>query len=291
MNRKKSASIMWPGSNTRYNTPDYIVPVSKSMKVKEQIQTVVEWLDLPYNTRPQMISVHVPQMEEKSHKEKPDSPKMDEHIKEVDDAIGYLTKEIFSRNLDPHAHIVIVSDHGMVSTSKYKLIYIDDILPHHLLEYVKNASPSSVLHFRPNISSNVVQEIYQQLIHHTKTSHFKVYLRENMPIRYHYKHSDRISPIQAIPNIGYQFVTHSMEFNEGGDHEGYDNLADAMGSIFLARGPKVSKIYKPGTVLEPFVNVEVYGFMTELLNINAAPNNGTVGTKFPILYEPPFPPK
>lgn len=179
----------------------------------------------------------------------------------------------------------------MVSTSKYKLIYIDDILPHHLLEYVKNASPSSVLHFRPNISSNVVQEIYQQLIHHTKTSHFKVYLRENMPIRYHYKHSDRISPIQAIPNIGYQFVTHSMEFNEGGDHEGYDNLADAMGSIFLARGPKVSKIYKPGTVLEPFVNVEVYGFMTELLNINAAPNNGTVGTKFPILYEPPFPPK
>lgn len=44
---------------------------------------------------------------------------MDEHIKEVDDAIGYLTKEIFSRNLDPHAHIVIVNTLGFIYASLF----------------------------------------------------------------------------------------------------------------------------------------------------------------------------
>lgn len=73
-----------------------------------------------------------------------------------------------------------------------------------------------------------------------------------------------------------------------GDDIGYDNLADDMKTIFLAKGPKLNKIYKQGSILAPFVNVEVYGFMTELLNIDAAPNNGTIKTKFPVLYQPPL---
>ncbi|KAI9246538.1 alkaline-phosphatase-like protein [Sporodiniella umbellata] len=285
INRKKSASIMWPGTNTHHNTPDYVIPFNESMNVNEQLNAVLDWIDLPYSTRPHVITVRVPQ---RNYKESPDGLKADEYIKEIDEAIGYFFKELSIRNLDSHVNTIIAGDHGLEKTSREKLIYIDDILPKHLVKYVKNSVPSSLLDFQHNISPDIIQEIYQKLIGHTKTSHFKVYLKDQLPTRYHYSQSSRISPIQVIPSVGYQFTTHKMGFVEGGEYEGYDNLEDKMGAVFLAKGPKISKWYKPGTVLAPFLNVEVYGFMTELLNIDAAPNNGTMKGKLPILYEPPL---
>jgi hypothetical protein len=152
---------------------------------------------------------------------------------------------------------------------------------------VQNTSPSSMLRFQPELPKDVIQDIYQKLIHKTKNHHFSIYLKQDMPSRFHYRHSNRISPIQVIPDVGYIFTTHKMSSKEG-DDIGYDNLADDMKTIFLAKGPKLNKVYKQGSILAPFVNVEVYGFMTELLNIDAAPNNGTIKTKFPVLYQPPL---
>ncbi|KAG0744773.1 hypothetical protein G6F62_010205 [Rhizopus arrhizus] len=285
INRQRTASIMWPGSSTHYNTPDYVIASNDSMRMKQRMQVTVDWLDLPYNKRPQMITVYMPQLEQEGHRE--GSDKIDDYIKEVDAAIGYLTNELSIRNLNSHVHTVIVSDHGTVSTSQDKLIYIDDILPSYLLKYVQNTSPSSMLRFQPELPKDVIQDIYQKLIHKTKNHHFSIYLKQDMPSRFHYRHSNRISPIQVIPDVGYIFTTHKMSSKEG-DDIGYDNLADDMKTIFLAKGPKLNKIYKQGSILAPFVNVEVYGFMTELLNIDAAPNNGTIKTKFPVLYQPPL---
>ncbi|KAG1143819.1 hypothetical protein G6F37_006630 [Rhizopus arrhizus] len=286
--RQKTASIMWPGCNTHHDTPDYIIPFNNSMEMKEKMQATIDWLDLPYDKRPQMISVYIQQVDQEGHRGGPDSPKMNGYIQEVDNAIGFLTSELAKRSLDTHAHIVVVSDHGMSSIGKDKLIYYDNILPLHLLKYVENISPSSILHFQRNISEDIIQEIYHHLANYTQTHHFQVYLQKDMPNRFHYKHSNRIAPIQVIPDIGYTFVTHKTAIQEGGDHHGYDNLAEDMRAIFLAKGPKLNRMYKEGTILAPFFNIEVYGFMAELLNIDAAPNNGTIGTEFPIIYQPPF---
>lgn len=60
---------MWPGSNTHYNTPDYVIASNDSMRMKQRMQVTVDWLDLPYNTRPQMITVYMPQLEQEGHRE------------------------------------------------------------------------------------------------------------------------------------------------------------------------------------------------------------------------------
>lgn len=67
---------MWPGSNTRYNTPDYVVPFNNSVTMKEKIQTTLNWLDLSYDERPQMISVYVQQVDQEGHRGGPNSPKV-----------------------------------------------------------------------------------------------------------------------------------------------------------------------------------------------------------------------
>lgn len=68
MNRKRSGSIMWPGSETNYNPPDLVVKYNNSMSTKEKMDITLSWLDLPYNDRPQMISVYVPQIDQEGHR-------------------------------------------------------------------------------------------------------------------------------------------------------------------------------------------------------------------------------
>ncbi|KAI8329882.1 alkaline-phosphatase-like protein [Choanephora cucurbitarum] len=274
INRRRSGSIMWP----------------------EKMNTVLQWLDMPYNSRPEIITVHVPQVDQEGHRAGPYGAKMNTFIKEIDNAIGYLVAQLKTRNLDSHAHIVVVSDHGMAETGPSKLIYYDDILSKDTLQYIqqREALPLLDLRLQKEAPEDTVQRIYQELATYAQNdtnAHYQVYLREDVPERYHYSHSDRITPIVAIPDVGYTFVTHAEVKHDhlisGGNH-GYDNLADDMRAIFIAKGPKVSRTFKEGTILAPFFNIEVYGFVTELLNIDAAPNNGTLRGEFPVLFSPPF---
>lgn len=222
---------------------------------------------------------------------------MNKYIQEVDEAIGYFMDELAKRYLDEHVHVILVSDHGMAETSDSKLIYYDDILSKDVLKHIGNREALPLLDLRPNEGApkDTVQKIYDQLYQYTQNSsdpHFEVYMKEDVPDRYHYKHSNRITPIVAVPQVGYTFITHEEVekkggFKKGGNH-GYDNLADDMRAIFMARGPKIDRVYRRGTVLAPFFNIEVYNLMTELLNMDAAPHNGTLQADFPIIYQPPF---
>ncbi|CAO0792982.1 unnamed protein product [Mucor circinelloides] len=297
MNRKRTGSIMWPGSDTNYNPPDMVVKYNNTMTTKEKMDVTLKWLDLPYDDRPQIISVYVPQIDQEGHRGGPFGSKMNNFIQEADDAIGYLVQELKNRNLDNHAHIVIVSDHGMAETQESKLIFYDDILSQDVLKHVRNREALPLLDLRPSPDApkDTVKKIYNQLHNYTQTNldaHFEVYMREDVPDRFHYKHSDRITPVVAIPEVGYTFITHEEfdkkgGFKKGGNH-GYDNLADDMRAIFMAKGPKINRVYKSGTILAPFFNTEVYGLLTELLNIDASPNNGTLQADFPVIFSPPF---
>ncbi|KAG2194458.1 hypothetical protein INT47_003826 [Mucor saturninus] len=295
MHRQITASIMWPGSETNYNPPDMVVKYNGSMTTHEKMERTLHWLDLPYDQRPRMITIYCPQIDQEGHKFGPNSPKLNKYISEGDEAIGYFLKELERRNLEGHVHTVIVSDHGMTETRDSKLIYYDDILSPELLAHVGDREALPLLDLRPNAKAPVdtVSKIYRALQNYTVTEeepHFKVYLREDVPDRYHYRNSTRITPIVAIPEIGYSFVTHAQVeggFRLGGNH-GYDNLEDDMRAIFMARGPKIDRVYKPGSILGPFFNIEVYNLLTELLNMDAAPNNGTLHADFPVIFAPPF---
>lgn len=59
---------MWPGSDTNYNPPDMVVKYNNSMTTKEKMDVTLQWLDLPYDDRPQMISVYVPQIDQEGHR-------------------------------------------------------------------------------------------------------------------------------------------------------------------------------------------------------------------------------
>lgn len=62
---------MWPGSETNYNPPEYVIKYNSTMNTKEKMDITLQWLDLPYDERPQMISVYVPQIDQEGHRSGP----------------------------------------------------------------------------------------------------------------------------------------------------------------------------------------------------------------------------
>lgn len=174
----------------------------------------------------------------------------------------------------------------MAATDKSRLIFYEDILSKESLSFLRDREVWPLLNLRPkdDAPAHAVQQIYKELSDYAQRvddPHFQVYLREDVPEHFHYSHNERIAPVVMIPDVGYAIVSHKdYDIHSGKDYRprgihGYDNEALEMRAIFMAQGPRVEKHFGAGTVLPPFYNVEVYGFVSTILNLYPAPNNGT----------------
>ncbi|KAI7870439.1 alkaline-phosphatase-like protein [Spinellus fusiger] len=282
---------MWPGSSVphSYKAADYVVEYQRNVSATDKMDTVLGWLDLPFDKRPHMISVYIPQVDQKGHGGGPHGSQLNGVLSAMDKAVEHLLVGLQQRHLDQHIHTVIVSDHGMAATHASHLIYYDTILPRALLPYLRREA-WPLLNLRPtqDAPAHTVEKAYQALYHYTQTHphpHFQVYLRHQVPDRFHYMRTERIAPIVAIPDPGYSFVT-EQEFNAslGAEYRprgmhGYDPQAVDMRAIFMANGPIVRKEYGQGMVAS-FENVQLYEFLVYLLGLVPAPNNGTLHGRF-----------
>ena len=77
-----------------------------------------------------------------------------------------------------------------------------------------------------------------------------------------------------------QNVTRSRQWNGKGSH-GYSNELQSMKPIFFARGPDFRKGAKSTSIL----SVDIYPLVCRLLNIEAAPNNGSLERTAQFLVE------
>ena len=204
----------------------------------------------------------------------------------VDSMLQQLLQGLEHRNLTNVVNVVIVSDHGMATTSTERVIQLEDLIDGSLIERIDGWP-----HFglRPKNDEDI-PKLYKQLSDKAAAGEgFDVYLKdENMPDRYHFTKSERIAPLWVMPHAGWAMATYN-EFNvkaakESGDiyHprgiHGYDHENSLMRAIFVARGPAFP--YKPGSKLGIFQNTEVYNIICDSIGIQPKPNNGTLRLPF-----------
>lgn len=114
---------MWPGSDIGFDNPDYVVKFNGTMGTKEKMDITLGWIDLPFEERPQMISVYIPQIDQEGHRGGPNGSKMNTFLQEVDDALGYFLRQLMERNLLEHVNIVIVK-----KTKKHNRFFMLNII-------------------------------------------------------------------------------------------------------------------------------------------------------------------
>jgi predicted AlkP superfamily pyrophosphatase or phosphodiesterase len=264
----KTGIHMWPGSEAHIGIvePSYVDKYNGSEALPRKVNRVLELLDLPgpedesdfKPLRPQFIAAYVPDVDKDGHNYGPNSTEIRTTISHADDLVAGIVAGLESRNLTDVVNIVVVSDHGMATTSTERLVQLDDEIDLRLVERI-DGWPSRGL--RPKQPENM-DMLEEQLARLAKkyADAVEVYTRETMPERYHFSNNDRIAPLWVIPRTGWAIVERpefdvkkALETGEVyhpmGIH-GYDHEHPLMRAIFIARGPAFP--HKPNSRLEPF---------------------------------------
>ncbi|EST05646.1 Type I phosphodiesterase/nucleotide pyrophosphatase/phosphate transferase [Kalmanozyma brasiliensis GHG001] len=299
----RSAVLMWPGPPVTANgdRPRWFQKYESGPQwdLTGRLRQVMTWLDVEeVNERPGLICAYVPDIDQAAHRFGPESKEALQAVSRVDDFIGDLEKQLEKRSLGEVVDVVVVSDHGMTTTSNERLIYLDELLGselHGKLEH-RDGWPSAGLRFKGSEAEQqrLVEQAYKRLssLKSRQKRGWRIYTREDLPERYHLAAAqvqDRLAPLWLIPDLGWSITTHAemATFADGvyaprGNH-GYDNEEEDMHAIFVASGPSFAprsqrKAGSGKQNMDAFANVEVHNLISRILGVpqsKRAPTNGT----------------
>ncbi|XP_053140059.1 bis(5'-adenosyl)-triphosphatase ENPP4 [Hemicordylus capensis] len=260
---KSSAAAMWPGTDVKIHntTPSHFMKYDPSVSFKKRVETIITWL----NSSSPPVTFAILYWEEpdaSGHKYGPEDTKnMTKVLKEVDKLIGLLVERLKAANLWDEMNVIITSDHGMAQCSQERLINLDKCIGRGNYTLIDKSPVAAIL---PK------NETYVYNLMKICDPHMNVYLKEEIPERYHYHHNKRIQPIILVADEGWTIVQ-TEALPRLGDH-GYDNTLPSMHPFLAARGPAFRRGYKKKTIN----TVDIYPIMCHILGLTPEPNNGTL---------------
>jgi predicted AlkP superfamily pyrophosphatase or phosphodiesterase len=273
----RTAPLMWPGALVDHDgvRPEYREEYAKDETPAQRVDKLLALLDRPVTERPQFLTLYLDSVDDVGHDFGPDSSQVRDAVTEIDRAIGQLRSALHERGIDEQVNLLIVSDHGMASVPRRKVVIIDGYLDPKSVDVVDS---SPVLSLIPKDGD--VQGLYKKA---QRIPHAKAYLASQMPERWHLGDSPRITPVVVVVNDEWTVTSREyLETHERLDlgNHGFDNTEKDMRAIFLAEGPA----FEHGT-LKPFSNVNVYSLLAFLLNIVPAKTDGSLEVFRPVLNQ------
>ncbi len=104
--------------------------------------------------------------------------------------------------------IVFVSDHGMVDTTPFTLINVDEILGDDGVQAIEHEDgwPALGIRFRKGTNETLyLERLYKAVEQHP--DQFDVFTHETMPRRWHFSNNKRIAPIYVVPKTNHVLTT------------------------------------------------------------------------------------
>jgi predicted AlkP superfamily pyrophosphatase or phosphodiesterase len=265
----RSASMFWPGSDIPNHgvLPDRVLPFDEKIPPDQRTDTVLGWMDLPPDQRPEFTMLYFDQVDGAGHAAGPDSDKVNQALRSVDQAIGRLVVGLRQRGLFDRANLIILANHGMEANSLERVVYLDDVVDPKTV-HVEATGVITGLRAEPGYEAAVEQALLKP------HAHMQCWRKADFPPRVHYGTNPRVPALLCLAEPGWAIWTHAFIVNLKGGFvygmHGYDPADPLMGALFVAEGPA----FKQGAVHPTFDNVDVYPLLTHLLAIRAEPNDG-----------------
>lgn len=272
-----SASFFWVASEADIQgiRPTYHYIYNEKTSIGTRIQTVKEWLSLPEDRRPHMITFYFPDVDHDAHTYGPEDPRVKNSVQFVDSSIHALQETLASLNLP--INYIFVSDHGMTTVDVENTIGLPNVVNK---EYFNVPWGDALLHLYAKDTSKI-ESTYQAL---KQDSRFKTYKLDETPSYWHYKKSDdwhnRLGELILVPNSIHQVFNLGTRKPTPGKH-GFDNKEVDMRASFMAWGPA----FKKGLLIDGFENVHVYPLVAKILGLKIDENkiDGRLKVLQPIL--------
>lgn len=268
---RKAACMFWPGSEAAIGglRPSEWRPFDAKITPEARVQTVLEWLRRPAESRPQLITLYFHESDTAGHHFGPDAPETAAAVQKVDAALGPLLEALRSAELAPRANLVVVSDHGMTEIAPERVIALRPLLGARAgqIEF-----SGAVAGLRPpeGTEADVLTILKAQ-------PHLRAYRREEIPESWHYRDNRRIPPIVAVADEGW-LISRNPPPPAGTEERalfykathGFDPFLPSMQATFVAWGPAC----KSGVTIPAFENICVYPLLCSLLGITPAKCDG-----------------
>ncbi|MFL9481765.1 ectonucleotide pyrophosphatase/phosphodiesterase [Chitinophagaceae bacterium LWZ2-11] len=271
-----SASFYWVASESAIKgvRPTYYYIYNEKISIDKRVQTVKDWLQLPEDKRPHLITFYFPEVDHAEHMYGPESPQAAEAVHFVDESIGKLVKAAGETNLP--INFIFVSDHGMTKVDTAKAIPMPQAIDTSKF-YVPNGDALVHLYAK---DKGAIQSTYLALKAEAKD--YDVYLAEEMPERWHYSKKDdkfnRIGDIILVPHLPGYFSFGKRKGSTIGKH-GFDPAIVDMRATFYAWGPA----FKTHLKIDGFENIHIYPLVAEILGLTYSDIDGKAEVLKPIL--------
>lgn len=267
-----AACFFWPGSEapikdvrpTIWNVYDATIPNA------DRVKRVLDWLRLPQEKRPHVITLYFSDVDSASHGGTLDSPRVNDALRTVDASIGMLVDGIDALPIRSQVYVLVTSDHGMVETTAKQAVRLDSLVDMDDIEQ-SFGGPVATLHVRggePARAAQVRDAINARL------QHGRAYLRHEVPAHHQFRDDPRIGDVVIIMKEAWTIVvmprlaeaaSRIVRPDRWGAH-GWDPSLPAMHAIFIASGPGI----RAGATIPVVNSVDVYPLMTALLGLRAA---------------------
>ena len=273
-----TATMFWPGAeaNIHGHQPDEWMPYDGKVTPDQRVDKVLAWLDQPASTRPAFLTLYFDAVDHAGHKYGPDTPQVDDALRETDAAMTRLVQGLKQRGLFDKINLIVLADHGMASTPLQNSILIDRLIPQ---DQVQTVSMGILAGFNPKDGSAKAASDFAAIEHQLEQpqQHMRCWDKTRVPTRLQYGSNPRVPQLLCLADIGWRVTTTDYLASHKGDvsigEHGYDNADPLMQALFVAHGPA----FRVGAKVPAFPNVDVYPLMTHLLGIPAAANDGDYG--------------
>jgi predicted AlkP superfamily pyrophosphatase or phosphodiesterase len=255
-----SASYYYLGTDAaiQHTYPSYFYRYSNESNMDHRIQEVVNWLRLPEDVRPHFISFYIPDVDAAGHKYGPESKQVKDAVLFVDAAIGKMNEKVSALGLS--VNFIFLSDHGMAEADTINKINVRAMID---TTAFRLFGSSTTMHIYAKDAKDVLPA-YEML--KKRANGFKVYLRDEIPARWHYNTSNdsygRIGDIIVVPDFP-KVIVGPTGHNSFGVH-GFDPAIEQMHASFYAWGPQ----FKKHKTIKPFENIHVYPLVCSILGLN-----------------------
>lgn len=266
-NRMKSASYFWVGSemSDESRRPDYYFPFDDKVDPQKRVDQVIDWLKLPEEERPHLITLYFSFPDHEGHMFGPNSEETRQAVLRADTLLGNLMKGVIETHLP--VNVILVSDHGMheLTVEESTYIFIDELVDRKNPNVkLVNGGTQAHLYISDKHKRDSVYAVLKK-----NEKNYTVLKKEDYPARWYYQ-SARAGDLMILANAHHYIREGSRErlksakigSKEGG--HGYDpaTMMDIRG-IFYAQGPNI----KSGITLPPFQNIHVYPLVAKILGL------------------------
>lgn len=232
-----------------------------SIPGEDRVAKVIEWLSMPDEQRPHLITLYFEHVDTATHGYGPGSEQSVNAIQKVDGYLESLLQGIDSLPIAEDVYLVVVSDHGLIEKKlDDTILVLEDIVDLDGLSIVDHGAAAFVYFPEPDPERAIaIRDAIND-----EWSYGKAMLRQDTPEHWRVTAEAGFADVivQAEPGHLVYSTAEKVRWRSKGDH-GWVPEAEGMHAMFLASGPRLPQ----GERIGPINSIDVYPLLMEVLGL------------------------